>query len=360
MQLSRRDTLRAGGGLVAGAGYAATTGPLLATSATVATQNLGLGVPLLDLLTQERLDPALVGERFARLAASPVSERMAVLAAELTAESPAIIGVQEGALVERDGEPVFDFLSLFERGVAEAGGEYRRVAVSPNADITLPAAHDGEEFDVRFHDRDALFVREDVAVEATDAQQFTVNASRRLDGRRLVATRGFCRADCFVDGVPVVGISTHLSAADRRIRYVQAQALANQLPEERALVLLADLNSRPLAEDPSAYSLLAGQLTDAAAATGEPGFTCCRDPTLDGGGLGFRLDFVLTGGPARPLGTRLTAVDDAARVQAGDQRLWPSDHAGVVADLRVGVEPGRLGDVARALVAQALGTDPFA
>lgn len=70
MQFSRRDALRAGGGFVAGAGYA-TTGPLLAASTTVATQNLGLGVPLLDLLTRERLDPELVGERFTQLAAVP-------------------------------------------------------------------------------------------------------------------------------------------------------------------------------------------------------------------------------------------------------------------------------------------------
>ncbi|MDZ7746270.1 MAG: endonuclease/exonuclease/phosphatase family protein [Halobacteriales archaeon] len=358
MQLSRRDVLRAGGTVAAA--RVGTTDPLLATSTTVATQNLGLGVPLLDLLTQGRLDPALVGERFDQLRTSAVPARMAALAAELTAESPAIIGVQEGSFVERDGEQIVDFLDLLGRGFERASGRYRRVAVSPNADITLPATHDGERFDVRFHDRDALFVREDVAVEGTDAKQFAVNASRRLDGRRLVATRGFCRADCVVDGVPVVGISTHLSAADRRIRYVQAQALVNQLPDERALVVLADLNSRPLAQDPSAYSLLVEQLTDAAAAVGEPGLTCCRNPTLDDGGLGFRLDFVLIDGPTQPLATRLIAVDESSRIQAGDRRLWPSDHAGVVADLRVGVEPGRLGDIARALVVRLLGADPFA
>ncbi|PSP38172.1 hypothetical protein BRC71_05735 [Halobacteriales archaeon QH_7_65_31] len=358
MQLSRRDVLRASGTL-AGA-QIGVTGPITSRAVTVATQNLGLGVPLLDLLTEEQVDPVLVGERFAKLRASVVSERMAALAAELTAESPAIIGVQEGVLAERNGEPVVDFLASLERGFERAGGRYRRAAVSPNADITLPAEHDGERFDVRFHDRDALFVREDVAVDATDASTFAINASRRLDGRRLVATRGFCRADCVVGGVPAVAVSTHLSAADRRIRLVQAQALANQLPDDGAVVVLADLNSAPIERDPSAYSLLAGELTDAAAAVGEPELTCCREPALDGGELGFRLDCVLTGGPVTPLSTRLTAVDESARVRAGDRSLWPSDHAGVVADLRVGVGLRRLGDAVRALVARLFGANPFA
>ncbi len=54
---------------------------------------------------------------------------------------------------------------------------------------------------------------------------------------------------------------------------------------------------------------------------------------------GIRIDHVMTGGAATPLAVRRRGVGPERRITAstpdGEAELWPSDHAGVVADVRV-------------------------
>lgn len=353
---SRRDVLRAGG---VAAVTATPGGPpwLAATETTVATQNLGLGVRLYDLVDADGIDPVVVHERVEQLRENAPAERMRALAATLADHDPAVVGVQEAALVRRDGDLVADFLDDLVAGFEATDTTYRVAAVSRNADVSLPASDGDKETTVRFTDRDALLVRGDVPVDGTRTGSYGVNASTVLDGRRITATRGYCVADLDIDGVSLSAVSTHLSSTDARIRRVQAGELRELLPDSGALALLADLNSRPVDPSPSAYDILTERLADAWTLSNESGPTCCQFPQLgnERSRLRRRLDYVLVGGPTTPLAVERTLTEPSARIEVGDRRLWPSDHAGVVARLRVAPSLSDPASVLRAVLARLSG-----
>lgn len=362
---SRRALLRA----VAAAGAATGTGPAVppvpewdaSRELTVMSRNLGIGAGLLELYDADTIDPEVVHGKFTTMTDSGVSERMAGIAEEIAAVEPAVVGLQEASLVRRgppDGEAderVADFLGELATallGRADAG--YRPVATVTNADISLPAvAPDGDRFTVRLTDRDVLLVRDDVAVEGTTTGTFAVNATTVVDGRRITATRGYCAADAVVDDVTVRVASTHLSVADTVRRAQAGELVATFADREGPTVLLGDFNARADAGTASAYATVAEAFTDAWGAVGNgDGATCCQLPELDNPNnrLGIRIDHVFCGGQVEPLSAERTGATMDARVQMGDRTLWPSDHAGVVARLRVAPSVSNPRAVVRALL----------
>jgi endonuclease/exonuclease/phosphatase family metal-dependent hydrolase len=371
---SRRALLRAVAGATAAAGPGKTAGPGDAARAlprvpewdasrelTVLTRNLGLGAGLLDLLDDDTVDPEVVHEKFTSMRNSGVPERMDAIAAEIAAVEPAVVGLQEASLVRRgprDGEAderVVDFLGELATallGRSEAG--YRRAATVTNADVTLPArSPDGERFTVRLTDRDALLVRDDVALGETEAGNYSVNASTVRDGQRFTATRGYCGADVVVDDVTVRVVSTHLSVVDVVRRAQAGELVATHADREGPTVLLGDFNARPEPGAGSAYATVAEEYTDSwAAVGGGDGATCCQLPELDNPNdrLGIRIDHVFCGGPAEPVSAERTGARADARVEVGGRSLWPSDHTGLAVRLRVAPAVSKPRAVVRALL----------
>lgn len=338
---------------------------------TVLTRNLALGADLLPLLEDRNVDPADVYALFQAVRGSGVTERMAAIADEIVTNGPAVVGLQEAALIRRgpaEGpaeEPVVDFLEELLAALADRDGPGYRVAVaSTNADVSLPAEPvDGERFAVRLTDSDALLVREDLAVGATATDQYAVNVSTVVEGRRITATRGFCRANVDVDGVTVRAFSTHLAVSELARRAQAAELVGTVGEHDGPTVVLGDFNTGPYKGGDSAYTTLTDGLVDAwsvvgrgdgsgdgsggwsqdrggpdggDAADGGPA-TCCQAPELDNDRerLRVRLDHVLTSGPVEPLTLVQTGETEDARVGVGDRTLWPSDHAGLFARLRV-------------------------
>lgn len=357
--ITRRAALRA----------AATLAPTVApsvpewpatTETRVATRNLGLGAGLFGLLSADDLDPARVYATFDDVRASGVSTRMRTIAAEIDRERPAIVGLQEAASIRRGPSNeeatagVVDFLDELQQALVARGTPYRVAASVTNADVSLPAdPPDGAPFTVRLVDRDVLLVRPDVPVVGTSAATYDVNASRTVGGRRLTATRGYCLADVLLDGVAVTGVATHLAASSGFVRRAQVGELLAALDgRDDATVLLGDLNSAPADGGGSAYHSLATEFTDAWSVADGAGPTCCQIPTLtnDGSRLDRRVDVVFVRGPIDPLAVRRTGEAVDARVTVGDRTLWPSDHAGVVADLRVAPSLADPRGVVRALL----------
>jgi hypothetical protein len=64
------------------------------------------------------------------------------------------------------------------------------------------------------------------------------------------------------------------------------------------------------------------------------GDTCCQDADLlnDASDLTSRIDLILYDGAVEPLMGEVVGDEPADRIDSG---LWPSDHAGVVATLRI-------------------------
>jgi hypothetical protein len=103
---------------------------------------------------------------------------------------------------------------------------------------------------------------------------------------------------------------------------------------------VGDLNSNPTPGAPDAtatYGIVTGAgFTDlwTALHAGEPGLTCCQDPSLRNttSALTARIDLVLYRGGFGASSADVVGEAPADRTASG---VWPSDHAGVVGSLRV-------------------------
>lgn len=351
------------------AGAAATTRVPLATADShdpdahdlrVMTRNLYVGVDLFRLAVAEDLDDVrrIAGALLAEARSHPYGARVDALAAEVAASEPAVLGVQEAALIrtrepsEFDGDHdpgasdvLVDLLAELEGALAARGLEYERVASTVTNDIEVPAATGDGDVDVRITDRTALLVRDDIAVEDARADRFEATVPIPLADTELRLRRGFCRVDLAVDADPATVATAHLEAFDGSARRRQAEELLGRLPGDRPVVLAGDINSGPDSGS-GAYDALTESFVDAAAAVAPDAAsaTCCYDADLrdDAGALSSRVDVVLHRGRLRPTGIELVGVDPGERVvveQGGETvRLWPSDHAGVVASFRLGTE----------------------
>jgi endonuclease/exonuclease/phosphatase family metal-dependent hydrolase len=190
-------------------------------------------------------------------------------------------------------------------------------------------------------------VRDDLDVLGTDTGNYSIAVRTALeDGTRIAVDRGYAQARVELAGAPFTFLTTHLESVAESIRVGQATELAGVVRGIDGPVIVAgDLNTTPDGDQSAAYRRLVGGragLTDAWAATrDDAGPTCCQNATLrnEQSGLGIRVDMVLTGGAATPFAIRRTDTDPTDRVLAttpeGQARLWPSDHAGVVADVLV-------------------------
>lgn len=107
------------------------------------------------------------------------------------------------------------------------------------------------------------------------------------------------------------------------------------------LILLGDLNDTP---GSAVHQLLAGRgLVDvwASLRPGEPGFTCCHESHLQSGSSDQRIDYIMvqngfltgTGRVVPGAEIRLFGESSAEQVNGSSGRIWPSDHAGLVATL---------------------------
>ncbi|WP_255197037.1 endonuclease/exonuclease/phosphatase family protein [Halorarius litoreus] len=359
MSLSRRAALRAVAALPA-ASIPRVPSWAAAEETRVMTRNLGLGAGLFQLLSADEIDPDLVYRKYREVVDSGVPTRMRAIAEEIDRERPAVVAIQEAATVSRGAtgreatQPVAAFLSQLQAGLRTLGAPYRVAVTVENAGVTLPATPpEGESFTVGLVDHDALLVREDVPVAATAAANYGVNARATVGDRTLTATRGYCLAEVELGGVETTAVSTHLASSSGTIRRVQTAELLSAL-DSRAdpVLLLGDFNSGPGAGESSAYASLAREFTDAWVVAEADGPTCCQLPTLHNvnSRLRRRIDAVFVRGSVEPLAVRRTGETPAARVDVGDRTLWASDHAGVIADLRVAPSLDDPSAVVRALL----------
>lgn len=318
---------------------------------TVMTRNLYLGADLTPLFGAET--PAeLVAAATAvwqAVLASDFPARADALADEVAEHQPLVIGLQEVSLWRTSAVPgqpaqdvALDFLDIYLDALAERGLAYEPVALVEAFDGQLTALGPQGLFDVRLTDRDVILVRSDVPrsqveVLDTDTGLFDTALELPLLGQTLRADRGWASVDLRIRRQTVRIVNSHLEAFDpgEVVRDAQARELvAGPLATDLPLVVLGDFNSS--APGGRAYSTLLGAgLTDAWVVGGRgPGATCCqaadlRNPVSQ---LDTRIDLVLVRGPLRIRRAELVGDDPADRTAAG---LWPSDHAGVVADITV-------------------------
>lgn len=329
--VSRRAVLSSGvalaGAGLCGMGSAAAEPP---GTVDVLTQNLYLGAaltPVLDVETEAEFEET-AESIYRDVLDSRFDRRAEALADEIAAVEPDVIGLQEVARFAERGEEARtrDYLRLLVERLEEEGLSYDERAAVETFDADFPIEGGSGLDRVRFSNRDVILARE--GVETSEADAGTYYAW----GREFGVGRGYCSVT--VDGAFTL-VNTHLSPPRvPALQYVQAAELSARF-RDPPTVLLGDFNSGPNTPDARAYDVLTRRYNDAYAVANpdEAGETCCQRPTLtnEEPTLDRRIDHVFTRGDVETLGARRLGADRAARVEG----RWPSDHAGVAAELKL-------------------------
>jgi endonuclease/exonuclease/phosphatase family metal-dependent hydrolase len=297
-------------------------------------------------------------------------ERAALLAAEIEETQPDVVGLQEAVMVRTDtpadahttpttpAEQVsLDYLQILLDKLQARGLHYTLAVESINWDIEVPADENSDgtpDFDLRHTDRVITLIRKDgkssLKVLGTNSGHFQRNCTLPSALGPIVIRRGWTSVDLSIRGEPVRFINTHLdgdcSDVAPAIQLAQAREILQgpvQEAKDRNLpvILLGDLNSKADGTGTQTYAeLLKPEVgfADAWVEAGrdsDPGYTCCQDADLLNTypSLEDRRDFVLfLSGALQATDAEVVGANPADRTPSG---LWPSDHAGVVADLRL-------------------------
>ena len=169
-----------------------------------------------------------------------------------------------------------------------------------------------------------------------------------LGGQELQILRGYVAVDAEVDGRMYRFVNTHpepgpdLAAQIRQAQMTELIAFLQD--EELPVIIVGDLNTDGYTREPGYTMLIDAGYKDAwvrSAGRRKPGFTSSHAPDLTNETVDFhhRIDHIL----ASRLGwARVDIVGDEIEdrfLTSDGYWLWPSDHAGVVAQLHVPAAP---------------------
>lgn len=322
---------------------------------TVMTRNLYLGTELGPIFSAPTL-PGLfsaVEAGYADVQATSFPARAALVANEIAVVRPDLVGLQEVALFKIDVPPdgpatpatqvTFDYLALLLAELELRGLEYEPVAIHVGTDAEIPAGFPPTR-DVRMTLRDVTLVRRDagptIHVEGAESGTYSARIAVPTAAGPVTAKRGWNAVDVKLRGRHFRFVNTHLEAFSGAVQTGQAAELAaGPAAVDRPVIIVGDLNSRSDGSTtPSYANLIAAGFADAWSGPG--GLTCCHErPALREAVPSFyeRIDYVLTRGPFETRDAWVVGDDEQANRSATG--LWPSDHAGVVAALRLSGGP---------------------
>jgi endonuclease/exonuclease/phosphatase family metal-dependent hydrolase len=245
-----------------------------------------------------------------------LEERLAIVTEELRALSPDVIALQEASAGWGRG-------NVAERLADALGMEH--VHASATARV-LPVRLVGEILVrlMNFTEGPAVLSRFPI----TGSETYDLpRCAKRLDPRVLL------RADVRTPWGPVAVFSTHISRDECQMARVAA--IVREHAATRPAVLMGDLN---IGESAEAIRALDGDFVDAfrAANPDAPGLTVWQRPWAPGPTVHRRVDYILvTGVEDTEVACASRVVLDQPRRHTDGRTLWPSDHYGVLADLRL-------------------------
>ncbi|HEX8385307.1 MAG TPA: endonuclease/exonuclease/phosphatase family protein [Rubricoccaceae bacterium] len=316
----------------------------------VMSQNLYLGADLNTVAGESnpQMIPVRVAQFYAAVEATNPAERMEAIAAEIARVRPALVGLQEvttyyvqspadnlpGGASTPATTVTYDFLDLLLDALSAEGETYRVVSRSDNSDVEFPGTTNGTSFfDVRYRDADVILARSDVSTSGAVDGQFTTLLTVPVGGVNQTFVRGYQSVRATVDGLSFTFFNTHLETeAAAPIQIAQGTQLNTLVAATTGpVVLVGDLNSDAGGTTTSTYATITGALTDAiGSGAGTP--TCCQSPAVVNttSEHDTRIDLILFRG-FESVGETETLFDAATDRTATGR--WPSDHAGVWAEL---------------------------
>jgi endonuclease/exonuclease/phosphatase family metal-dependent hydrolase len=355
-------------------GPAAAQAAAKAPAVTVMTRNLFLGADLSPAINAPTIPEAIdgAGTVWNELQSTKFAERAVPLAREIKASRADLVGLQEVALWRKqtpsDGgaKPISplagatpataveqDFLAILKSELKKAGAKYKVVVVQEEFDAELPVDADlsdatgsgplagfGADFDARLTMRDVILVRvgSKVKLGKTRKGHYKTRYEPSVGGIKIPVDRGWAAVEARVGKHRFRFLDTHLEAfGDPKIRAAQAKELTKgPLKTAEQVLLVGDLNSGDAKDhepEKPGDELAFKALTRFGMKNNGARQSCCYTNLFDPAGVFCHtVDHVLSKPGLATVKASITGHDAAQRTPSG---LWPSDHGGVVSQVRL-------------------------
>jgi len=277
---------------------------------------------------------------------SKPAERAAAVAREIVRNRVDLVGIQEATLVRKGlslAEPatevVSDNLALLLDALERLGERYHVVAIIPGLDAQLPTALG---FVARVTVRDAIIARSqgaDLKLSNVQVQGFLFNRTfPTAFGIPVPNPRGWGSVDVEKNGRKFRFATAHLEQPESppaQTQVLQAHDMIHGAGNTTLpVVFVGDFNAVP--GNPAYNKFINAGFADAWSLKrpGNPGFTCCQNTAVNNPAsqLSERIDLILVRGGIQVADIDLVGEKPSDRTSSG---LWPSDHAGVVAKLKI-------------------------
>jgi hypothetical protein len=344
----------------------------------VMTQNLYVGFDVYPLAFApfDQL-PTVVAESWEDFLTNRPEDRMAAIAGEIALLRPHLVGLQEvtriyeqspsdtvlGQLAPNATDEYVNFLAVLLHELASRGLDYEVAAEKLGADIEVPRLDDVVDgvpivTDVRATFSDVILRR----AGTPTAELFAINYAAALPFPPIpgaLVRRNAVGVTADIGGETIRFASTHLEPLleilpdDAQPQYPQVAELISLLETsfepELPTILVGDFNS-PADTGKSYLQISAADFTDIWTlrdGPSYPGLTCCQEELLThpDSVLYERIDQIWIKGLALKDPVLAFTIGDHPLFRTWSKpRLWPSDHAGVIAALRFATEAPAGGD----------------
>jgi endonuclease/exonuclease/phosphatase family metal-dependent hydrolase len=342
-------------------GSAAPTG--VKRDLTVMTQNLYLGSSLAPALeaTDAASFVAAVAQIYGTVQYTNFPARAEAIADEIQANEPDLIGLQEVTKWTTGGlnpPPGYDFLAILQADLEARGLDYSVASVSDNANIGPAPLALGACFTppatitctVQLQDRDVILVNNDTpGLTWSNPRSGSYKTQQVVNSPvgQLSFDRGWASIDARLKQQPFRFVDTHLETEESPlVQQAQAAEFLSGPAKGGTIIATGDLNSASDGSTTTSYAQVTapGKFRDSwdESLLG-PGVSCCQEsntPPLAPGALNnptstlrTRIDLILTRGAARSGGDEAHLIGNTPF--EATPPLWPSDHAGVVAQVQL-------------------------
>jgi hypothetical protein len=275
-------------------------------------------------------------------------ERAVALAKEIKWWRPHLVGLQELSLIDihlPDFGIVFtlNFEDIFMDAIDAMGLDYRIAGKVQNVEAIIPLGGDNY---VSLIDFDAVLARGDVKTSNEEAWHYTARFNTG-DPLYVEIIRGYIAVDAEVGKKKYRFVNTHLEPFVPAVKMGQAMELMFRLAGETLpVILVGDLNAE--APNDPVYDFIVNEndyvdsWTRNKVQSNKIGNTSGYEAMLDDpyDTLEKRIDFILVkshvwAGDYQNIGPVIAFVVGDQRKDMTPSGLWPSDHAGVIARLKI-------------------------
>ena len=327
----------------------------------VMTYNVDEGTDYTEVQNARDIDEFLVavGQTITQVRATDPPGRMQALARQIIAARPALVSLQEldqwatGSFDPVGGScgPVnveFDMLHELMDALASQGAHYEIAVKSVNWFIPpTPGLIPPQTFlCVQVVDSIAILARTDIPsklqLENPQSKQFDHILIFHTAAGDVPFARAWISIDATYNKKAFRFIGTHLESVDPGIRELQGEEVRLGPADTSLPVIVAmDSNSQafPFPQEATYVDFMNAGFHDvwSEAMPQDPGLTCCQAQLVNNldSELYQRIDLILTLGNIEAQRAALFGVDQASKTPAG---LWPSDHAGVAAQVVIETE----------------------